>query len=340
MQKRSFSFLLVATLALLAGAGAAFWAGDRAATPPRQGTPALPLLAEKLGDLAWMRLTRGAMVADFTAIGGRWVVVEKGNYPASPQRMRRLLHGLADLKLLEAKTKRPELLPRLDLDDPKNGRSTLVALQDRAGRTVAELIVGKSRPDILGGGNDGVYVRKPGDNQAWLAPGSLDLSGDIAQWLDRPILGIAASRIVAVRLTGADGKVLALRRGAAGGNFAVADAPADAKFKDATALDAPAAALADLELDDVKPAALLPLPANGVAQAVFTTDDALTVTLRLFARDKTDWVAVAAAGSGAAAAEAKKINARVAGWSYAIPADRVALLRTGLAALLAPAKGS
>ena len=36
----------------------------------------------------------------------------------------------------------------------------------------------------LGGGNDGIYVRKPGDAQSWLARGTLDLSGDTAGWLD------------------------------------------------------------------------------------------------------------------------------------------------------------
>ena len=90
------------------------------------------------------------MKANFAQIGGHWVVVEKGNYPADEARMRRLLLGLADLTLVEPKTERPELFARLDLDDPSNGKSTLVALQDRTGKTVAELIVGKTRPDRLG----------------------------------------------------------------------------------------------------------------------------------------------------------------------------------------------
>ena len=62
--------------------------------------------------------------------------------------------------------------------------------------------------------------------------------------------------------------------------------------------------------------------------------------LRLFARDNADWLAIAASGKDAAEAEAKAINGRVAAWSYAITPDRAKLLRTRLADLVEPAKGS
>ena len=212
----------------------------------------MPELAARLGDLAWMRLAQGTRKTDFTAIGGRWVLIEKGNYPAAAGKVRRLLLGLADLTLVEAKTRRPELLSRLDLDDPSNGRSTLIRLQNRTGGMVAELIVGKTRRDRLGGGNDGVYVRKPGDDQAWLARGSLDLPAELNGWLDRRIVDVPASRIASVTLTGSDGAVLALRRQAPGDRFAVADPPDGAAFKPDAALAEPAAALAGLELEDVR----------------------------------------------------------------------------------------
>ncbi len=345
MQKRGFLLLVGATLVLVAAAIYALAIGDRAVRPAAADQRAFPNLAAHLGDLAWMRLARGAMTADFALIAGRWAVVEKGNYPAAPGKVRRLLLGLADLTLVEPKTARPELFARLDLDDPGNGKSTLVGLQDRTGKTVAELVVGKTRHDRLGGGNDAVYVRKPGEDRTWLARGSLDLPGDIAGWLDRRILDIAGSRIASVTLTGSDGTALVLRRDAPDGKFAVAEAPADAKFANAklkgdAALAAPAGALAGLDLDDVKPSAELPVPPSGVATASFATFDGLAVNVRLFAHDKADWVAIDASGSGAAEADAAAINAKLARWIYAIPADRASLLRTKLADLLAPPNGS
>jgi hypothetical protein len=281
MQPRGFRLLLGATIVVVAGAIFALVRGDRGISAAAPGAHAFPELGSRLGDLAWVRLSRGSAKVDFAAICGRWVLVGKGNYPAALDRMRRLLLGLADLGMVEPKTERPELFARLDLDDPANGKSTLVALRDRGGKTIAELVVGKVR--------------------------------HIARQTER----------------------------AAGqpGSFTVADPPAEMKFKGPTVLAEPAAALAGLDLDDMKPAAELPVPQDGVATAVFTGFDGLTVALRLFAHDNADWVAIEAAGSAAAEPDSQAINTRIAHRRYAIPAGRAKLLRTRLADLVEPAKG-
>lgn len=340
MQKRGFLVVLGATIVLVAAAIFALASGERSASTTAHNERVFPDLAAKLGDLAWVRISHRASTANFAQIGGHWAMVEKGNYPAAPGKLRRLLLGLAELSLVEPKTTRPALFARLGLDDPSNGKSTLIALEDRIGKTVAQLIVGKVRRDRLGGGNPAVYVRKPGENRTWLAAGSLDLPADTAGWLDRRILDIPGLRIASVALTGSDGTALVLRREKAGDKFAVADPPPDAKFKSDAALAAPAAALTGLDLDDVKPRAELPVPDSGLASAVFKTFDGLTVDLRLFTRGSTDWVAIDAAGTGAAEAEGTAQGKKLAHWTYAISADRAKLLRTSLADLLAPPKGS
>jgi hypothetical protein len=84
----------------------------------------------------------------------------------------------------------------------------------------------------------------------------------------------------------------------------------------------------------------LPVPDKDVVTASFTTFDGLTVDMRLMERDKTDWIAISAAGSGSAEADAKKIEDKVSHWTYAIPAYKANLLKTKLADLVEPAKGS
>src|SRR5260370_21382558 len=96
-QSRRFLLLLGATVILVAAAVFVIAAGDRTASPAPPGERALPGLAAKLGDLAWIGLSRGATKIDFAAIGGRWTVVEKGNYPASPRKLRQRLLWLAAL---------------------------------------------------------------------------------------------------------------------------------------------------------------------------------------------------------------------------------------------------
>jgi hypothetical protein len=338
MQKRGFLFLLAATILLVAVAAYALISGPRAVATTAPSQRVFPDLASRLGDLAWMRLSRGQTKTDFTSVGDRWVLVEKGNYPAAPAKVRQLLLGLAELTPVEPKTAKTELFGRLDLDDPSIGKSTQITLRDRTGNTVAELIVGKVRRDRLGGGADGVYIRKPGESRTWLARGSFDLPDDgVAGWLDRRILDIPPARIASVTLAGGDGPTLVLKREAPGGKFAVADPPDGATFKP-DALAEPATALAGLDLDDVKPAAELAMP-DGVATAEFTTFDGLTAKLRIVTQDGVDWVTVEASGSGAAEADGKAINDKVARWAYAIPAQRAKLLRTRLADLTEPAKG-
>src|SRR3954452_5771616 len=145
MPNRNFLLLLGATVIVVIAAVVTLAAADRAASSVPAGERALPGLAAKLGELAWVRLSHGATKIDFAQIGARWAVVEKGNYPAAPGKLRQLLLGLADLTLVEPKTERPELFARLDLDDPANGKATDLKLNDRIGQTVAELIVGKRR---------------------------------------------------------------------------------------------------------------------------------------------------------------------------------------------------
>jgi hypothetical protein len=246
--------------------------------------------------------------------------------------------ALADLQLVEPKTREPSLYPRLGVEDPDKGKSHLVIVTGKDGKTLAEVIVGEQRYDRLGTGNNGVYVRKPGEAQSWLAAGSLDLDGDLASWIEKEIIDISEARIASVALVEADGTKLTMSRKTATDKFAVADLPAGAKLKNEDAAAQPARVLADLDLEDVAPAATMPIPATGVTKASLIGFDGLDVELSLFRHDNKDWVAIAATGSGKAAAEAKKINDRVSGWRYRIPSFKANFLTIKLADLLASPK--
>jgi hypothetical protein len=340
MHARSLILLASATAALVAIAIVVLASGDRGVSRAAPGQSAFPALAARLGDVASVTVSRDGTTMTLIRDGDNWLVAEKGNYPANAAKISQIVRAMADLTLVEPKTQNPDLYPRLEVEDPGNGKSTLVAVKDKSGGDLAQAIVGKRRYDRLGAGNDGVYLRKPGEAQSWLARGTLDPSGDAASWLDRQIIDISEKKIAKVTLTQADGSKLVISRSAPEAKFAVEDAPADAKFKGETATSGPATALETLDLDDVKPAGELPVPDKNVVTASFTTFDGLTVDLRLMERDKADWIAVSAAGSGPAEANAKKIEGKVSLWTYAIPAYKANLLKTKLADLIEPAKGS
>jgi Domain of unknown function (DUF4340) len=340
MHARSLILLASATAALVAIAIVVLASGDRGVSRAAPGQSAFPALAARLGDVASVTVSRDGTTMTLIRDGDNWLVAEKGNYPANAAKISQIVRAMADLTLVEPKTQNPDLYPRLEVEDPGNGKSTLVAVKDKSGGDLAQAIVGKRRYDRLGAGNDGVYLRRAGEAQSWLARGTLDPSGDAANWLDRQIIDTSEKKIAKVTLTQADGSKLVISRSAPEAKFAVEDAPADAKFKSETATSGPATALETLDLDDVKPAGELPVPDKNVVTASFTTFDGLTVDLRLMERDKADWIAISAAGSGPAEANAKKIEGKVSHWTYAIPAYKANLLKTKLADLIEPAKGS
>jgi hypothetical protein len=340
MQKRHLIFLTAATVVLVLAAIFAVASGDRGVSRAAPGERAFPALAANLGEVASVAVTRNGSTLTMVRDGDGWLVMEKGKYPANAEKISQLVLALADLILVEPKTRKPDLYPRLEVEDPGKGKSALVAVNDKAGGAVAEAVVGKRRYDRLGAGNDGVYIRRPGESQAWLARGSLDPSGEPSSWLDRHILDLSEKKIAKAVSTQPDGTTLVISRSAPAEKFAVEDAPADAKFKSETTTSGPATALETLDLDDVKPRGELPVPEKDVTNASFTTFDGLAVNLRMFEHDKANWVAISAAGSGAAEAEAKKIDEKVSPWIFAIPGYKANLLKTKLADLLEPTKGS
>ncbi len=340
MQPRSLVLLASVTLVMVVIAAIALATGGSGTTRAGADARALPGLAERLDQVASVEIRRRGLDLTFVRQGDDWLTVQKDNYPADAARLRRVVLALADLSLVEPKTAERALYPRLEVEDPGTGKSTLVIIKDKTGAELGRLIVGKRAYDRLGAGNDGVYVRRPGERQSWLARGALDVSDEMANWLARRIVDIPDRRIARVVLTQPDGQNLTLSRATAAAKFVLDNPPKDAKYRSDTALAEPAMALETLDLDDVAAAKKLPPPATGVTTATYTTFDGLSVAVKLFEHDHKDWIVLAATGAGKAADEAKKINDRVAPWAYQIPSYKAKMIATKLADLLAPQKGS
>ena len=67
--------------------------------------------------------------------GDRWLVAEKGNYPANAAKISQIVLAMADLTLVEPKTQKADLYPRLEVEEPGKGKSTLVSVKDKSGAT-------------------------------------------------------------------------------------------------------------------------------------------------------------------------------------------------------------
>jgi len=342
MQMKGLIGLLVITavavvVAVLVGAG-----GKAPNADPLIGAKVLPELGPKLGEIARVTLVHGEARTTLVRQGAGWVVAERGNYPVDAGKLRQALLGLAEMSYVEPKTRKPEFYSRLEVEDAgqKDAKSTLLTASDEKGDILGEIIAGKRRLDQLGGNVDGVYVRKPGDAQSWLARGTLDVAGDTPSWLDHAIVDLPREKIKEVVLTAPDGGKLDIAHDTPEAPLALKDAPVDAKAKSETALVEPTTALASLTLADVRPAGELPLPEKDVSHAEFTTFDGVVVKVALFDQDGKNWARLEASGTGDAEKQAALLNAKLSPWVFAIQEYKAKSLRTKLADVTEAPKSS
>ena len=307
----------LAALGLVAVLGG--WYFGTRTTPDEQTTIArgqlmFPDLAPKLRDVARIEITHQARqtVIEKRPDGG-WGVASMHDYPVQEARLRGMLTGLTELRLAEPRTSDPAEYSRLGVDDPNGSASSadLLRLVDTKDKPVVALIVGHRRVRSQANVPEEVYVRRPDQNQSWLAEGSLQVDADASLWLDRNVMNIAHDRIASVAVN--DQALTFARRD---GKFVLTQ-PAQHPNLEDYKVDDVARGLELLTFQEVKADA--DAPGSEAGHAVFTTNDGLAVTVTVFHADKDVWARFAVSGgSDKVKAEAQRMNARVAGWSYQI----------------------
>jgi hypothetical protein len=233
---------------------------------------------------------------------------------------------------VEARTTDPTQFNRLGLEDPngKEGSSNLLRLLDASGKPVVALIVGHRRVRTQGNVPEQVYVRRPDDNQTWLAEGSLQVDADPQLWLDRDIMNIDHASIASVAVTHGDDRLDFARDG----QKLVLKSPADHPPLDDYKLEDVDRGLELLTFQDVQ----TDKDAVGeqLGRSVYTTNDGLAVTATVFKGEKDIWARFTATGTDKSKDEADKLNARLAGWTYQLGAWKQKALVPTLDDLKAP----
>lgn len=284
------------------------------------GQLAFPDLTAKLPNAAAIDVAQQGKTLHIARKGDAWTLPDKSGYPAKATHVHELLTGLAELKLAEPRTSNPDEYSRLGVQDlpkqpPKEKQAadaepgpTLVRVLDASSKPIAQLLLGHTRIGSAGSG-DGVYVRRPGEAQAWLAQGHVTAETDPMDWIDKSITNIAADKIDAVTVT-RGGQTLSFAR--KGGKLTL-QSPTEHPKLDQFKLDDVGRALDSLELDDVKPA---PAPGTPVGQAVFSTSDGMTVTASVNKEGSDIWVEFSASGHDKGKLPAEALAAKLKGWAY------------------------
>lgn len=308
------------TLLLLSGAAVAAIGGalvlTPSAPPPPPGGAALafPGLAQRLQGAAKIEAKRHDSTLEILRRGESWVLASHGGYPVRQEKVRELLTGLTELRLVEPRTANPEMLDRLGLEDPAREGATSILLRvlDAQGGAIAELVIGRRRVRTQGNVPESAFVRRPNESQAWLAEGRIPVDSDPQLWLDRDIANLPRERVrrVAVARTGQPPLVLTRAEGP-DGKLQVSE-PAEAPPTEEASLDEVGRAFEFLTFLDVRPEA--EAPGEPLGEARFELTDNLAVVVRPRKDGETLWASFAAEGDD----EAARLNARWRGWAYQV----------------------
>jgi hypothetical protein len=319
--------------------------GDRAAEQ-QSGGLIFPDLPPRISDVALLHIRRGGGEFSIRREGDGWQIVEKAGYPARFDRVRDAVVGMAELRALEPKTSIPERYAQIGVQDPENSQSTaqsstLLTLKDASGAVLASGIIGNPRQ----GSPPGVYLRRPGEAQSWLAEGRLELPGDFTQWIDPEIMSVERGRVRSVHITPTVGDPYSVERSSPGQtSFTILGVPEGSVVKNTTAPDAFGSALAFLSLEDITSAQIIDVPTGGVIPGPhleFRTFDGLLVMIQLADKDGRTWARIAAAVDPAAndvspevVQEVAQITERTSRWAFAIPEYKTSVMKVTMIDLL------
>ncbi len=336
----SKSLGLLAALTVLFVTAAALLSGREPAQSGAGGAQHLyPNLAAELERVSAAELISFGGRVSLRREGETWVVAEHHDYPAAMEKVRALVHGLAELQRLEEKTANPELYARLGVQGPAvhGSPSVQVVLRDGGGKVLADLVVGDSRAAPGEATRQEIYVRRAGESPSWLALGTLAPERQPAQWLDRQILALDPAQLREITLQPGGEAAVHLSR-AQGDGWQVVGMPEHGRLKSPQRLDTLAGLFGRIAFDGVvprsggeeRPPALGArlLRADGLAVEIAATEGEGGNYLARFS------ASAAADASAEVKAEAEALDRHLSRWDYTLAAHMVDPLKLKLEELV------
>lgn len=347
--------LLVVAAGVVVGA-AALVARSGPAPAPNPGTVLLfPDLKARATGITALRVRGAEKSCVIRRAEFGWVVESKANYPADTKLVSDALRSVLDATVMETKTSKPELYPRLGVEGPDAPGSTSVLLTfEDAGGVAASLIVGKRQ---WGGGSDAsaatTFVRREGEENSLQVKAELRADANPLSWIDRSVVDLRPERVKSATIVhGIPNGVVppasfaVSREKADAGEFTLDPMPPGRSLKDQFVLTRIANALGGVTLDDVAPAAELDFESPERVTITYRCFDGLVIEGRLVTREGKAWARFNASYAPAEGqpeqapevlgAEIARMNKALAGWAFQLPEWKAASLRLKPEDLLAP----
>ncbi|MGD9740668.1 MAG: hypothetical protein AB7O56_10930 [Bauldia sp.] len=344
MSLRAFLVLVVATIAMTVAAVALVVSEQAAAVPPfESGETMFPALTARADDIGQIEVDTGRYSLQLARQDGDWVAVNRGGYPVRAEAVAEAIAAIAGLETIEPKTTDPTLFEHLALAGPDGnppGPGFKVVARATDGAVLADVVIGMPSASVPYARRGGIFVRRSGETQAWLAEGDVFLPDFVQDWFE-PLFAIPSTEVV--RLSIYEGQTLVFDTAKPDpntGDFVLYTlspeyGPPNAEAND-NGIRGVTQAIVSTTLEDARPIGDIAFPA-AARTLVFVMRSGLQLDVRLGEIDGEPWLTyTASAAAGAppeAVAQAQSITDRTSRWAFRLAANRMSAFARELTAL-------
>ncbi|RKY20652.1 MAG: hypothetical protein DRQ55_07045 [Planctomycetota bacterium] len=298
--------------------------------------PWLPGLQAALDEVVSIELLVTGESLRLTKSADGWGLETWGGYPADSTQVASTLLGLAGLKDARPMTSQPAKHAALQLEDPTHPGATSLGLRvsDAAGTPLADVVLGRSK------GQDGLFVRRTHEHQAWQVRGRLAPPRALSGWVQTELLRLPADGMARVEAEPVDDEPWSLVR-SDDGAWSLEQLPPGREPASSAPGSAVAGALAWLDLESVADAEQAAAERRW-STLRFVAQDGLVAEVQAAPRDDGQgaWVRLSFSarrpGLDALSARVDELNARHGPWTYAVTSWSADALSKRLADFLEP----
>ena len=285
-------------------------------------TSLFPALIDSVNEITEVTIEDRRFKSILKKIDGVWYLHNKDNYPASTSGIKQLALELSNLKILEAKTSSVEKYAKLGVNNLSvEGSQASQITVSTSEKKLVSLLIGLSPK---GAKKAKRYIRLTDETAAQLVAGQITASTNPIEWLDPQIIDLDSKSIKRLTIDVPEEKKIVISKNTESEDFfTLQDIPESFEMKSKTIVSSIPAILMDLRLNDV-------ISANAVTdlepaqKTTVTTFSGLEILLTDYIWENKHYT-VFEAYLGKDKKELpnsmiEKINNKVRGWAYEIPA--------------------
>ena len=211
--------------------------------------------------------------------GEDWFVKERWNHLADFNLVQRALIDISEAKIIERKTANPDQYIVLGVEGIEDGGESIKITMLKGDKEAASLILGNEREVGQTQGARRFYVRRAGEERAWLAEGYLNVNPLMLNWIKSEVINIARERIARVDIIQPNGEKATIVNIGVKDKFGTPEALGKTIFKYEQLGYDMAGTLFQLRMEDVQPLKEFSRGESEVVIAEFTTFDGLKITV-------------------------------------------------------------